>query len=178
MTAAILAAVSLIAPLPANCERAYTRAEAKPVIRRIYRSPAPLTLERRRVAREHVRCQYRPVSRRLTARWRQRWSRWRRSYTGMWQIREARLSPEVRAMLARLRGCETRGIPFPANYRYDGHHDGAYQYTVSTWQRAQAWYPKRVLGWTAAAYDASPAHQDVVTAFFFPAHRAEWACSA
>lgn len=114
---------------------------------------------------------------RLHVRARALW-RWRHRYPHLWEIRRNRLDGGIVARLEVLRGCETRGIPYPHNYRWDGHHDGAYQYTVSTWQRAQAWYPLRVVGWTATAYEASPAHQDVVTAFFFPAHAGEWACSA
>jgi hypothetical protein len=37
---------------------------------------------------------------------------------------------------------------------------------------------RKVVGWTSVAYAAAPAHQDVVTAYFFPAHSGEWACSA
>lgn len=74
-----------------------------------------------------------------------------------------------KAMLARLRGCETRGIPFPKNYRWDGHHKGAYQYTISTWARA---------GGSGNPAYASPAEQDVRTFRFYPSHRGEWACRA
>jgi hypothetical protein len=73
-------------------------------------------------------------------------------------------------MLARLRGCETRGLSFPANYRFNGVHDGAYQYLPSTWRRTG--------GQQAEAWMASPAEQDVRTARFFPGHRGEWACQA
>lgn len=91
----------------------------------------------------------------------------RRTY---WQRESRKLGPAVHGMLARLRGCETRGIPFPANYRLDGHHDGAYQYDQSTWKEAG--------GTTTFAYEASPAEQDVVTARFYPGHRSRWDCQA
>lgn len=81
----------------------------------------------------------------------------------------AKLSAATLAMLARLRGCETRGLRFPWNYRYRGAHDGAYQYLPSTWQRA---------GGDGRANEASPAEQDVRTARFYPSHRSEWACRA
>lgn len=86
-----------------------------------------------------------------------------------WNAQRRALSPGVKAMLARLRGCETRGIPYPQNYRWKGHHRGAYQYLFSTWARA---------GGHGDPADASPAEQDVRTARFFPSHRGEWACKA
>jgi hypothetical protein len=72
-------------------------------------------------------------------------------------------------MLARLRGCETRGLAFPANYRYAGAHLGAYQYLWSTAQRAGFKRPPNLV---------TPAEQDVRTASFFPSHRGEWQCQA
>jgi hypothetical protein len=86
-----------------------------------------------------------------------------------WQRLAASLAPETKAMLARLRGCETRGIPFPANYRFTGAHDGAYQYDKATWGQA---------GGSGRASSASPAEQDVRTARFYPGHRGQWACRA
>lgn len=107
---------------------------------------------------------------------------WRHRYAQLWVIRRNELDAGTLGRLAVLRGCETRGIPYPSNYRWAGHHHGAYQYLSSTWQRAQGYYQsvtgKRAVGWTSAAYQAAPAHQDVVTAVFFPAHAGEWACSA
>lgn len=85
-----------------------------------------------------------------------------------WKRLQASLSVSVKATLARLRGCETRGIPFPKNYQWKGHHRGAYQYLKSTWARA---------GGSGDPADASPAEQDVRTARFYPGHRSEWACS-
>ena len=75
---------------------------------------------------------------------------------------QAKLSPDTKAMLARLRGCETRGIAFPHNYRYSGHHYGAYQYT---------WGPGSAgdrAGFRVRPDQASPAEQDVRTARFYP----------
>jgi hypothetical protein len=86
-----------------------------------------------------------------------------------WRRLQAALPSDAKAMLARLRGCETRGISFPSNYRWKGHHRGAYQYTFGTWVRA---------GGRGDPADASPAEQDVRTARFYPAHRGEWACVA
>ena len=85
---------------------------------------------------------------------------------------QAKLSPETKQMLKRLRGCETRGMAFPHNYRYVGHHFGAYQYT---------WGPGSAgsrAGFKVRPDRASPAEQDVRTARFYPAHRGEWACRA
>ena len=82
-----------------------------------------------------------------------------------WRHLQARLSPESKQMLARLRGCETRGMAFPANYRASGHHFGAYQYT---------WGPGSAgarAGFRVRPDRASPAEQDVRTARFYPAHR-------
>jgi hypothetical protein len=86
-----------------------------------------------------------------------------------WIKLQRALPASTKAMLARLRGCETRGIPFPTNYRYDGHHDGAYQYDGPTWHEAGGW---------GYAYQASPAEQDVRTAWFYPSHRGRWECVA
>jgi hypothetical protein len=89
-----------------------------------------------------------------------------------------RLAYSLRATLKRLRGCETRGIAYPANYRYDGIHDGAYQYTPSTWARTVPYLPRRLrrVASDGPAHTATPAEQDVRTAFFFPSHAGEWAC--
>lgn len=92
----------------------------------------------------------------------------RRVIEKRWVHAQRRLPGATQAMLRRLRGCETRGLRYPANYRYHGVHDGAYQYLPSTWHRAG--------GRQAGAHLASPAEQDVRTARFFPAHRGEWAC--
>jgi hypothetical protein len=89
-----------------------------------------------------------------------------------WRHLQAKLPPDTKAMLARLRGCETRGIAFPHNYRYSGHHFGAYQYT---WGSGSA---GARAGFRVRPDQASPAEQDVRTARFFPAHRSEWACRA
>ena len=118
----------------------------------------------------HMRaCQHSPKARANVRRYtkRLRALRWRRLHYWEWQ--RSQLSSGTKAMLARLRGCETRGISFPANYQYNGHHDGAYQYDGPTWHEA---------GGSGYAYQASPAEQDVRTAWFFPGHRGRWACSA
>lgn len=75
----------------------------------------------------------------------------------VWRHRQHRLPHDVRAMLARLRGCETRGIPYPRNYRaHTGNgYSGAYQFLPSTWHRAG--------GRQREAWQASPAEQDVRT---------------
>ena len=89
-----------------------------------------------------------------------------------WRQLQAQLSPETKQMLVRLRGCETRGIAFPQNYRSRGHHFGAYQYT---------WGPGSAgarAGFRVRPDLASPAEQDVRTARFYPSHRGEWACRA
>src|SRR4051794_38915869 len=86
-----------------------------------------------------------------------------------WKRERAKLSPATVAMLDRLASCETRGIPRWQAYRWDGHHDGRYQYDEATWAQA---------GGYGKASDASPAEQDVRTARFFPGHRAQWACRA
>lgn len=82
-----------------------------------------------------------------------------------WRRERAALSEAALAGLARLRGCETRGMPFPQNYRYDGLYDGAYQYDGRTWHEA---------GGSGFAHEASPAEQDVRTARFYPSHRSRW----
>lgn len=91
---------------------------------------------------------------------------WKRRH---WREERVALGPAVRGMLARLRGCETRGIPFPANYRYAGAHSGSYQYDAATWAQA---------GGHVFVASAIPAEQDVRTARFFPSHRSQWACQA
>jgi hypothetical protein len=84
-------------------------------------------------------------------------------------------------MLARLRGCETRGLSATAAYTYRGAHDGAYQYLYGTWLRTIPALPTGRLRKAATrgpAYSASAAEQDVRTFYFYPAHRGEWACRA
>jgi len=104
-----------------------------------------------------------------------KWWKWRHSYGPLWEIRRNTLDGWIVSRPASLRWCESRG-----NYAIDTHHDGAYQYLPSTWSRAQAYYQavtgKKVIGWTGQANWAAPAHQDVVTAVFYPPHAGEWAC--
>jgi hypothetical protein len=151
-----------------GCRRLYSRRAFARYARRAYRW--------RRIGRHGQRTLWRLGRCQASAR-SERWARglrrhlkarrYRRQHP--WEWRRSQLSPATRAMLRRLRHCETRGISYPANYRYDGHHDGAYQYSPSTWHRA---------GGSGLAFQASPAEQDVRTARFFPSHRGEWACSA
>lgn len=95
-------------------------------------------------------------------------SRFKREHP--WEYQRSKIPAWGRAMLERLGGCETRGIPFPKNYQWNGHHHGRYQYDGATWKEAG--------GQTDFAYQASPAQQDVITFRFYPSHRSRWACSA
>ncbi len=82
-----------------------------------------------------------------------------------WRWARAHLSSSTKAVLYRLRMCESTG-----NYRAtNGQYTGAYQYAASTWARA---------GGHGQAMWASPAEQDVRTARFFFSHRSEWQCRA
>lgn len=90
-----------------------------------------------------------------------------------WERLQRALPGHVKAMLKRLRGCETRGIRFPLNYQWNGHHHGAYQYEWGHPGSAGA-----RAGFTRRPGLASPAEQDVRTARFYPSHRGEWACRA
>jgi hypothetical protein len=89
-----------------------------------------------------------------------------------WRRLRRRLSPETTQMLERLRNCETRGIAYPTNYRYSGHHFGAYQYDWGPGSAADR------AGFRVRPDLASPAEQDVRTALFYPSHRSEWTCRA
>lgn len=101
--------------------------------------------------------------------------RWRREVRAAryWIVAARRLPLSMKQLLARLRGCETRGIAARygpgADYRWRGHHDGAYQYDKATWAEA---------GGSGHAYEASPEEQDVRTARFYPSHRGRWECGA
>jgi hypothetical protein len=150
------------------CSELFTQAEYRKYAKRVFlretiKRPARERLERMRTCQHSrkARTNVRTYTKRLK---RERWQR-----THYWQWQRSLLSPAMKATLRRLRGCETRGIPYPQNYRWKGHHRGAYQYTFSTWARA---------GGSGDPADASPAEQDVRTAWFFPSHRSEWACSA
>ncbi len=122
------------------------------------------------VPRAHSVCNTKACERRV-ARRQARHRAWLREQR--WRRLQRMLPPETKRMLKRLRGCETRGIPFPHNYRWNGHHHGAYQYAWgsrgSAGERA---------GFTVRPGLASPAEQDVRTARFYPSHRSEWACRA
>lgn len=171
---AALAALVVAAPAKAvtasspRCPKLYTQVE--------YRHYAKLVLERETISQRsqdrlaHMRiCQHSSKATANVSRYihRLRIQRWRRLHYWDWQ--RSQLSSVTRGMLVRLRSCETRGIPFPNNYQYDGHHDGAYQYDYATWHEA---------GGSGYAYQATPAEQDVRTAWFYPSHRGRWQCSA
>lgn len=187
ITAAILAPVApAVSPDPYSywaakgCEHGHRSAVAYKRIRHLVRHTNPYV--NKRAVRHFARClATRAKAHEAHERARAHWA-WRHQYSQLWEIRRNELDAGILGRLAVLRGCETRGIAYPANYQYSGHHHGAYQYLVSTWQRAEGYYAavtgRKVVGWTGAAYSASPAHQDVVTAVFFPAHSGEWACSA
>jgi hypothetical protein len=83
-----------------------------------------------------------------------------------WRHLAWKLSPEMKATLARLRWCESRGDYQATN----GSHWGAYQYS---WGRGSA---GERAGFRVRPDLASPAEQNVRTARFFPSHRGEWAC--
>jgi hypothetical protein len=157
-----------------GCEHLFTRTEFKHYASAVFKRR---TITRR--ARRHVRLMIRCQGSDRFEQWAEhrmvklRVRRYRRTHPWEWQ--RSQLSPGSRAMLNRLGGCETRGLPYPENYRigpghprYNG-HDGRYQYAMSTWHRA---------GGSGRANWASPAEQDVRTARFYPSHRTEWACSA
>lgn len=166
---AVLAALLLPGPAHAAsaCGVKYTQAHARSYVRAVYSRELVRQPAKQRVA-HMVRCQHSAKATHNVRRYvkRKRGEYRQRTY---WTRRQAALSPAVKAMLARLRGCETRGIPYPQNYQWDGHHDGAYQYDKGTWGEA---------GGSGYAYQASPAEQDVRTAWFFPSHRGRWDCSA
>lgn len=150
------------------CPTLYKQSEYRHHARDVFAHETISRRTRDRLA--HMRaCQHSPKAtanvRRYTKRLRVQ--RWRRLHYWEWQ--RSRLSSGTKAMLRRLRGCETRGIPFPRNYQWNGHHDGAYQYDPPTWHET---------GGSGYAYQASPAEQDVRTAWFFPSHRGRWQCSA
>ena len=90
------------------------------------------------------------------------------------EIRWARVPAGVKARLARLRQCESTNNPRATN----GSHWGYYQYDVRTWHEAQSWARIPSSRRTARADFASPIHQNVATAAFFPANTGRWACSA
>jgi hypothetical protein len=101
-----------------------------------------------------------------------------------WETYRTRLyerHPGLKTRLANLRGCETRGLAYPANYRQDGHHKGAYQYDYGTWRETLAYLPRHLQRSAhpgGNASDARPVEQDVRTAVFFPTHTGRWACVA
>jgi len=103
-----------------------------------------------------------------------RWKRWRTSYRGYWRLASERLPAATHATLARLRWCESTNRYYVVNA---GGYAGAYQYSASTYARAQAWRgtPRR---YWRSVLASSKDHQDAVTGSFFFSHRSEWACAA
>lgn len=82
-----------------------------------------------------------------------------------WRYERRHLPAGMKVRLYHLRMCESTN-----NYRaVNGIYTGAYQYAASTWARA---------GGHGQAMDASPAEQDVRTAYFYPEHQGEWECAA
>lgn len=86
-----------------------------------------------------------------------------------WGYKRRHLDSPTKAMLFRLRMCESTDDYQATN----GSHWGAYQYswggTGSAGYRA---------GFRVRPDYASPAEQDVRTAEFYPSHRSEWTCKA
>lgn len=82
-----------------------------------------------------------------------------------WRRERRALGAATSGFLASLRGCETRGKPFPTNYRWRGLFRGAYQFDFRTWGEA---------GGSGDPADAIPAEQDVRTARFYPGHESRW----
>lgn len=169
-------AVVVLSPSPAPAQALQEPPCAGQFTQHQYAHYARAVFKRRTISRRaHSRlvqmraCQHSPQAHantvRLTRKLRR--ARWRREH--YWEWRREQLSSAQTAMLARLRGCETRGLAFPSNYRQRGHHRGAYQYDFATWGEA---------GGSGDPADASPAEQDVRTAAFYPSHRGRWACSA
>jgi hypothetical protein len=91
-----------------------------------------------------------------------------------WTHRWRKVDPYTKQRLANLRWCESTNNPTATN----GSHWGYYQYDYATWAEAQSWAGVPGRRWTARADYASPIHQNVVTASFFPANTGRWACSA
>lgn len=163
-----------------NCQRLFTKSEFYTYADQVYRRKT-ISRKAKRYVEQRITCQQTAEAQAWANRKQHHFKhlRWVRLHP--WQHKRRNLSATIRARLSNLRGCETRGIPYPQNYRYDGHHDGAYQYDHATWQEAQDYFAARkgsIPSRTTYAYQAIPAHQDVVTAAFFPGHTSRWACSA
>jgi hypothetical protein len=167
-----------------GCERLYTQKAFYIYADHTFKGRVVTRREGNRVKRMAT-CQH--TDRKEAWAWKKRklfkFRRWARLHP--WAYRRLHIPPALKARLANLRGCETRGIEERygnnADYRWNGHHDGAYQYDGRTWWEAQNWYAARhktMPGRTTYAYQATPAHQDVVTASFFPSHTSRWACNA
>lgn len=163
-------------PIASACEKTYAAKHGFRASRAVYRSPTRVTRREKRQLRKFRRCaRNHRAARRMIRRvhW---WQRWRGSDRGYWRLAAERLSSTTRAGLANLRGCETRGIPFPSNYRYNGSsgYDGAYQYDGTTWGEAQSWRATPARHRTARAHEARKDQQDAVTAAFYPSHASRW----
>lgn len=158
-------APSPVAAPPPDCTRTYTRDHVRRAARSVYRSTSRVTRREKRQLGRFVRCARRPASQPVMRRTIRKWRRWRRSGRGYWRLASERLSRATHAGLARLRGCETHGKPYPTNYRWSGLYHGAYQYDARTWGEA---------GGTGLAYQASKDEQDVRTARFYPGHAGRW----
>jgi hypothetical protein len=156
------------APKEPTCVAQFTQKQYKHYAKAVYKRPTISRKARQRLVQMRL-CQHSPKARANVKRLTHKLKVQRYHRMHYWEWQRSLLSPGTKAMLARLRGCETRGIAFPSNYHWDGHHDGAYQYDGATWHQA---------GGTGFAYQASPAEQDVRTAWFYPSHRGQWACSA
>lgn len=156
------------APPEPSCVGQFTQKQYKHYAKAVYKRPTISRKARQRLV--HMRlCQHSPKARKNVRRLTHRLKVQRYHRMHYWEWQRSLLSAGTKAMLARLRGCETRGIAFPANYRWQGHHRGAYQYDWATWRQAGGYGDPAL---------ASPAEQDVRTARFYPSHRGQWACSA
>lgn len=155
-----------------GCDHVHRSAKSYQVVKHVLRNHRALTPAAKRLKHWAVCVATREKSRAV---WRfiRRSYRWRMLYEHVWPIRLSQVDAGLLSRLASVRYCESTN-----NYSIDTHHDGAYQYLPSTWSRAQAFYQavtgRKVIGWTGQANWASPAHQDVVTAVFYPAHIGEW----
>lgn len=156
------------APQERPCAGLFTQKQYAHYAKSVYKRTTVSRKARQRLAVMRL-CQHTPKAKANVKRLTHRLKVQRYHRMHYWEWQRSKLPSGTVAMLARLRGCETRGIAYPSNYQWDGHHDGAYQYDAATWHQA---------GGTGFAYQASPPEQDVRTAYFYPSHRGQWACSA
>lgn len=156
------------APTEPSCVAQFTQKQYAHYARSVYKRTKISRKAKQRLVQMRL-CQHSPKARANVKRLTHRLKVQRYHRMHYWEWRRSLLPAATKAMLARLRGCETRGIAFPSNYRWQGHHRGAYQYDWATWRQA---------GGSGDPALASPAEQDVRTARFYPSHRGQWACSA